>query len=645
MQKFEEALSKVSNYANLNTRELRLLRNHINQISEYIDYLQSMYPDKTTDEIVNLINEDYEFCSNSIFSNTGIRSSSIQYEACCYLINHPQKITELLNTIEQNNIKDDRTPAEIEAGCESYSSDFEDSLLRFVLYRKEDFKQVVAEIPPDVIPLLKQNKDLLKKNMNALPFPQRKAIADYLKYIDSSYPNQIKRFMIESKPFYEQNFKDDLITSIDSITTALDTYGFLEKYENLYNEQVEELNLPGLKIPTTDGKENPNLGTIFAPEHLRNLSLEELISLNHFYINRISKEYDHLKDALFVIDDLNLYQEILAGKTNIGSTLSEDDLYYEYLKLSLLELPTRDFYRRTQAKLDASTDLSHTIYDKEEYKDVLENGVVEESFYPVISEAKRSWNKKYRDYFSEKLPGKDHNLGEDLGFYLHLYNPYFAAYQFKGHSSSAIMAHLHHSPTANWGYIPEFSRDGKNSIENHEKFILIGVDCEGLNRPIYTHELSDNFKNFFKTYTGSTLIPIYEGCSDFRVPSSIARKHPSTYSSSNTLKNNIALPLSKKQKKYIKLARKDNSVITPENHYLIKHLDFLRDSKYFPEHLKISTLDPKKNKSILVKPSRFIDLETGKCYEKVNDELTEIKLNNSTQSVRTSGGDDYRYEF
>lgn len=96
-------------------------------------------------------------------------------------------------------------------------------------------------------------------------------------------------------------------------------------------------------IPKTSGKDNPDVYTIFSEAYLKNLSLEQLILLNHFYINRISKEFEAVKNALFVIDSLNLYPDIIDGEENIGYNIPEEILYNELLKISLLQIPQKNF--------------------------------------------------------------------------------------------------------------------------------------------------------------------------------------------------------------------------------------------------------------------------------------------------------------
>ena len=73
-------------------------------------------------------------------------------------------------------------------------------------------------------------------------------------------------------------------------------------------------------------------------------------------------------------------------------------------------------------------------------------------------------------------------------------------------------------------------------------------------------------------------------------------------------------PFSNAQSKYLKKA---NSTIskTDSSFNFIEHLNYLRDNKRFPEHLKVSNVKPN-GKIERVIPEYYIDLNTGEIYQK-----------------------------
>lgn len=615
MLNFEQAYSSAEHHIYSRPNKVALLRNHINYIAEYIYSVYLSYPEKSLDEIIDFIYDDFENSSKVPLINPFIHYSSIRYEACKYLINNPSKVEELLETIKTKSLKDTRTnkddPNVVPKG---FSGDFEESLLYFALYEKSDFDTYLSEFSEEEIDFVKTHIDVLRKNLGGIPYVTRMFLEKSIPLVVGSYSKRFRAYLEQNEAKYEKELKRSLATSISSLAKTLDKYGLLQSSCDSYNIQMEELGMPELSIPENSSKNNPNLLSLLSEGYLVGLPLEQLLLLNHFYINRISKEFEKIKDGLFVIEDLNLYDDIIARKgNNVGYSIDSDTIYEELLKMQVLQMAANDYYAQMPNDL---SELANTLEA---------DSTVRHS--SILANARKLWNKKYVDTFYPDIPLEDRKkyLSYDLSFYLNLHDPIYASYVYKDHSSTAIMAHLLHSKKlVNWGYIPEFNPYGENTISAGNKFILIGVDCEGLNRPVFTHEISSKLRDFFTTYTEKPLIPIYEGMEDFTAPEHIQSKHPSAYANTDILKNNIIAPFSVKHKKFIKSAKK-LEISQASASRLISHIEFLRCHSNFPAHLKTATQNPDTGELTFSKPNRFVALDTGEFYEELNGELIPLQ--------------------
>lgn len=169
---FKEAFSNILNYVNLNPELLSYLRTNINFISDYIYDISYDNPDLSIEEIIGIIRDDYDYFANCIYSNSGIRSTSLRYEACNYLLDNPQKISELLKIIENDNLSPEDTYSS--ANIEIYSTDFEETLLKFILYRKTELDTYLSDYSLNDIEYIQNYIDIIRKNLKRQPYIKRK---------------------------------------------------------------------------------------------------------------------------------------------------------------------------------------------------------------------------------------------------------------------------------------------------------------------------------------------------------------------------------------------------------------------------------------------------------------------------------------
>ena len=126
----------------------------------------------------------------------------------------------------------------------------------------------------------------------------------------------------------------------------------------------------------------------------------------------------------------------------------------------------------------------------------------------------------------------------------------------------------------NWGYIDDNdnNKNNKNSIQTNNKYILIGIDCGGLNRPVRVHVKRDLLLDALINTKQICTISIYDGKYDF-------------YNNYEFLPTHVVLPLEKRHKDFL---RKQSTVENNNYKYpILSHTTFLANQDKFPEHLKV----------------------------------------------------------
>ena len=137
----------------------------------------------------------------------------------------------------------------------------------------------------------------------------------------------------------------------------------------------------------------------------------------------------------------------------------------------------------------------------------------------------------------------------------------------------------------NWGYIA----DEMSRLKNDSKFLLIGIDYEGMNMPVRLHIERSLIKNFLKCRGEKMELPVYEGAEDFT-------------HNGNVIPTQILMPASNKYKKCINECLK--KINLPEDQEkMLYHLRYIKDHDKYPEHLKN-------------RPEKIINIQTGEIREK-----------------------------
>ncbi len=142
----------------------------------------------------------------------------------------------------------------------------------------------------------------------------------------------------------------------------LEKYGFLEEEIQQQNEDYKRLDLKNMcyKYETEKIDEDIGLKNIFTDEYIDTLSLEQLTVLNAFWQNRVSKCASEIKKGIFIMDSLNLWDNI-EDKNNIDQ-ISDEVLFGIVLKLKLLD-NIAEKARKNITEYDESENYRYARYD------------------------------------------------------------------------------------------------------------------------------------------------------------------------------------------------------------------------------------------------------------------------------------------
>lgn len=323
----------------------------------------------------------------------------------------------------------------------------------------------------------------------------------------------------------------------------------------------------------------------FRIKYLKSMSVNEIMVLNSFWQNKLSKEIKNLFIAFLMADSLNLFDGIIKGEIN-------DKNIAKYVKEKEYELVIEkaEFILKYAKK-------KHTMCEENI------NCFMKYSSNKYYAKQEAYDSEKYVSYF--KNLATNNSLTDDLNTYMPIYRAIEAAYYSKNLSTYSFIFLLDEMKNLkNYGIaLP----NGK--IENFESsnIFVICVDCPKIIAPLKIHIEKDNLIEFLSTVKGNTAFPIYKGFEDFS-------------SGNDFFSSNILIPMGKgysdKLKFYAKSCDEKSQVGR-----LATHLSMLANGGRVPNHFKVTKSSGEK---VFIKS--YIDLVSGitfkdekKSFYKISD--------------------------
>lgn len=357
----------------------------------------------------------------------------------------------------------------------------------------------------------------------------------------------------------ENSQKNDNIKILSMAKNFFDTYNTLDKLTMAHNLQLKSLWLEDLSYNMNPSPQNPNdigVNTLLSKENLEKISTQELSVLNLFWQNKYAKELIDIGFGYFAFQQLDLYDKLQNDSIKIDDNTMKNII----LKYNILQRLCEKIYNMK-------------IHNKENPKVI--NNLADE----------------YKQVFSSILPDMLNDLHQDLEQCINRILASKNTYAMKSNLLCGnILDLVNNKKLRNWGYINDNDRNDLNSFQSKNKYILIGIDYPGLNRPVKIHVERELLQQSLIGSDQLTKIPIYEGENDFRI-------------NYEQLPTHIVLPLEKRHKEFLR----NRKNISPENfkYTIITHMQFLANQDKFPIHLKGK--DGKRKR-------KFIDVFTGETY-------------------------------
>lgn len=523
---------------------------------------------------------DKEFAQeiHKYFETTGMEFMQIEECALEILSANPQLVEKIYNKVkedvEQLDIEKERVKI---MDSQELGLEFEMELI-IKKVREEKIDNELRNTLGKVVDL--ENKTIKKEYKSQIEKdPKLKDSIEYLMiFLEETEIEKMKKLI----NYRKEKIREELIEA-DKKSMLISgkffkKYNFFEDFLERQNEDYRKLGLNQMKYKLKTEQDETDIGleNIFTEEYLNTITFEQLTVLNAFWQNRYTKAIEKIREATFIADTLNIWNELEKGDYKVNIT--DEQIMNCILKMKVLD----DIYRK----------ISNNV--KKEY--------VEEEYYNYAKiDIKKIVESKsqieYKEYFNQILPTSDNLIDRNLSGNQSLRDNVKATYENKNNMIMKLLQQIEYNQKiTNWGYIEET----KKNIEDGK--VLIGIDYPGFNMPLRLHTNRKDLVKFLKEYKNSTVIPIYEGNADMIYKGKM-------------LKSSIFMPLTEEREtKIIEENKKINPVDLKYNY--IRHM---------------GNLVTKKTKKIQKIYSReYIDLETNQKVTKVNGKFELVEENDKT---------------
>lgn len=378
------------------------------------------------------------------------------------------------------------------------------------------------------------------------------------------------------------------------------------------------------------------LKSVLSENYLNNaksVSIQNLLALNAFWANRYIKELDLYSESMFAVHKFDLISKL---RNNESVNIDDIDIFNMLIQMDTFYGPANRFLQQQQDSIDRSS--SNSDDTKYEEGDV-EEKIIRFSYKPFIDDVSRKFGATpYRAEFSKTLPNIEHNLSEDADWYIRLYNPVFSSYLMKDEMLNVLLLSIDNPEFTDFPnagiMLEDYTGKSLESPDGTSASIpyvpVIGIDA-GLSFPVRVHAKKNVMIDFLKSFKGNAIVPVYEGSSDFHSP----------YRNDKQMPAPLVVPINEKLKTLFKkgIKKKENENPNSQDYHpyprFVSHLAF-QSSKKVPYHLQ-SFSGKGKSKSTFVR--RYIDLESGSMYYKVNGQY--IPIDPKPISVPRQGDDEY----
>lgn len=634
---FQKDYYRATNYLNTHPSDIDFLQRFTTQLlPKYIKKIRDENPNATIDELKKAIEIDTVKFAETAFKSVHVFPTYMQYVSCEYLINHPKKFDSLYEKVKSQEKSDNITY------YYNPSNNFDDYLILYLrelnassediigttkkfLSCNSDFFTILDDKDSNLSEKDKLNK--VRKHCGKLRYSNldTETICRMARY----YLYGIKAFLPEDKKNMEKFLKKTLSDSIISLYEKFDRLDLFSKYNNILYNQCLTMNF-------VDFANSSKPSVLSNEQLLQRLSVDDLMTLNSFWMNKYTKELKTFYQSIFLMNNTNSLESIL-NEIESTNTINSENPYKKLYKLNLnipeekykstllkwyiLRIPAEKYIDEQQEKFNNGE------LDKDSYESDDSKTFITYSFMPLAERVSKRYNDEYEKMFHLLYNEENINLENDILQVARFSSPIVNLYDMKDVSLEALLANLeNNNDIVNYGLIVDSNEISISADKTHvifnSNFAGIGIDAN-LTSPIREHIRLHVLTEFLKSVNGNAIIPIYEGYNDFKENGdiqSIQIVTPFSDEQKKLVKNTIMQDDPKKSKKS---PQNKTKIINDRNRNYIQHLNFLRDSSCIPDSFKTDTLDSKgRNKKVFIK--RYVDLETGQIYTKENNNYIPV---------------------
>lgn len=618
MNKFTKDYKKAENFLSRNKREVLQTSRFIqNALIPFIKDLQKSNPNISIEDFNILLEKETFNLAKAAFKSTYAMDYYMNYIICEYLEKKPDLCRKLYNNFNIDNL-DDHDKQFISTPNHSLKDYLDRFMYSVVPEYHDELKGFEKLLEKDSV--LKyalsfgKNSDEFKKYLKGFKISkQREYFETFIKY---STTGDLYAYLPEYKSFVRGKLKDILISSITQIASQLNKLHLFEKYNDIEDRNYKKLGLS--EIATAKQKKdlkNPKLlkFDLTNPELLKDLTINELMILDSFWINRYAKELNNYCNGIMTVHSLGLLPKIL------NDTISASDIKPEYVsealkKCSMLKFHMHLYHTEMQKKYNYGelTKVEYSCPPEEMYIKSISGELKENEYfssddgnflvYSFISFAnsmERKYGEEYNNYFSF-LPGKT-KLEDDAKLYGRLISPEICIYLTKDEVLNCLVYYLENHlednknsiNVVNAGIIPDNISQKGNCAFLDPNSICLGLDAK-FTFPVTEHIKLSVLKDFlYALHDGTDIfVPLYEGHGDF------------TYKDGQFITAQQIFPTFKEYEKIVRKLSTNNRSSNP----LVDHLYWLIKPSNVPDKYKASEINPKNGKTKKQFYRRYINL-------------------------------------
>ena len=203
-----------------------------------------------------------------------------------------------------------------------------------------------------------------------------------------------------------EKLKEETINSITRNIEFIDKYSFLQNSVNFYNQTFKSIYMNGYEFSYDEIKQ------MLSESELKKLNTEQLIAVNAFWINRVSKVINQIQKGIYILSHPELYESKKDKDGRVEIKISEENLSGVDIKMNLLQKISFDIFKEHEG---SQSDLDE-----------------------AIKETDRNYGKDYRDSLDKLLIYSKNDLEKDFEEGLLFQNIAYNLYKIKSENMQAF---------------------------------------------------------------------------------------------------------------------------------------------------------------------------------------------------------------